>query len=193
MPAPLICLDCGLIAVEMAPTCGRNMSPHKPRNARGERESKMSRSLLDLVAPSLSVLLLGLGACNKPPPAEEKPAAPAESAAPVAVAAPTPAPTGPALKIAYSDWPGWVAWDIAEQKGWFKEEGVNVELKWFEYSPSMDAFSAGKVDAVAVTNGDALVTGSSGAPSVAIVINDLSNLNDMIVVQSRIASAEHLT
>jgi NitT/TauT family transport system substrate-binding protein len=155
----------------------------------------MSRSLLDLVVPSLSVLLLGLQACNKPPPAEEKPAAPAESAAPAATAAavaPTPAPTGPALKIAYSDWPGWVAWDIAEQKGWFKEEGVNVELKWFEYSPSMDAFSAGKVDAVAVTNGDALVTGSSGAPSVAIVINDYSNGNDMIVAKAGIKSVADL-
>src|SRR5262245_43289828 len=195
MPAPPICLDCCLIAVEMAPKCGRNMSPHKPRNARGERESKMSRSLLDVVVPSLSVLLLGLGACNKPPPAEEKPAAPAESAAPAATqaaVAPTPAPTGPALKIAYSDWPGWVAWDIAEQKGWFKEEGVNVELKWFEYSPSMDAFSAGKVDAVAVTNGDALVTGSSGAPSVAIVINDFSNGNDMIVAKAGIKSVADL-
>jgi NitT/TauT family transport system substrate-binding protein len=154
----------------------------------------MSRSLFELFAPSLSVLLLGLGACNKPPPAEGKPAAPAESAAPAAtpVAAPTPAPTGPALKIAYSDWPGWVAWDIAEQKGWFKEEGVNVELKWFEYSPSMDAFSAGKVDAVAMTNGDALVTGSSGAPSVAILINDFSNGNDMIVAKAGIKSVADL-
>jgi len=155
----------------------------------------MSRSLLDLVAPSLSVLLLGLGACNKAPPAEEKPAAPAASAAPAATpvaATPTPAPTGPALKIAYSDWPGWVAWDIAEQKGWFKEEGVNVELKWFEYSPSMDAFSAGKVDAVTMTNGDALVTGSTGAPSVAVVINDYSNGNDMIVAKAGIKSVAEL-
>jgi NitT/TauT family transport system substrate-binding protein len=103
-----------------------------------------------------------------------------------------PKPTGPALTIAYSDWPGWVAWDIAEQKGWFKEEGVNVELKWFEYSPSMDAFSAGKVDAVSMTNGDALVTGSTGAPSVAIVINDFSNGNDMIVAKAGITTVEQL-
>ncbi len=87
------------------------------------------------------------------------------------------------LKVAYSDWPGWVAWDIGVQKGWFKEEGVDVDFVWFEYVPSMDAFSAGKVDAVAVTNGDAMVTGATGGKSVAIMLNDYSNGNDMIVAK----------
>ena len=50
------------------------------------------------------------------------------------------------LKIAYSDWPGWVAWEIGVQKGWFKEAGVDVEFLWFDYVPSMDAYVAGKVD-----------------------------------------------
>ena len=39
------------------------------------------------------------------------------------------------LKIAYSDWPGWVAWEIGIQKGWFDEEGVDVEFEWLEYVP----------------------------------------------------------
>ncbi len=96
------------------------------------------------------------------------------------------------LKIGYSDWPGWVAWDIAVQKGWFKEAGVDVEFIWFEYVPSMDAFAAGKVDAVAMTNGDALVTGSTGAPSVAILINDYSNGNDMVVAKPGIKNVKAL-
>lgn len=141
-----------------------------------------------------AVIPLATFSCSKqeppaPAPAEESAAAP--SAAPTA-AAPAPAPTGPALKIAYSDWPGWIAWDIAEQKGFFKEAGVAVDLVWFEYVPSMDAFSAGKVDAVAVTNGDALVTGSSGAPSKCILMNDYSNGNDMIVAKPGIKSVAEL-
>ena len=32
------------------------------------------------------------------------------------------------LTIGYSDWPGWVAWQVAIDKGWFKEAGVDVEL-----------------------------------------------------------------
>ncbi len=96
------------------------------------------------------------------------------------------------LKIAYSDWPGWVAWEIGVQKGWFKEAGVDVEFQWFDYVPSMDAYVAGKVDAVCMTNGDALVTGATGKPSVGILINDYSNGNDMIVAAPGISSIKDL-
>ncbi|MGJ8634506.1 MAG: ABC transporter substrate-binding protein, partial [Luteolibacter sp.] len=55
------------------------------------------------------------------------------------------------LKIAYSDWPGWIAWEVGIQKGWFKEEGVEVEFAWMDYVESMDGYVAGKVDAVCMT------------------------------------------
>lgn len=96
------------------------------------------------------------------------------------------------LKIAYSDWPGWVAWEIGIKKGWFKEEGVDVEFQWFDYVPSMDAYVAGKVDAVCMTNGDALVTGATGKPSVGIILNDFSNGNDMVVASPAIADVKAL-
>ena len=67
------------------------------------------------------------------------------------------------LRVAYSDWPGWTAFEVGIQKGWFKEAGVDVVFSWFDYLPSLDAFSSGKVDAVMVTNGDTLVTGATGA------------------------------
>jgi len=96
------------------------------------------------------------------------------------------------LKIGYSDWPGWVAWEVGVKKDWFKEAGVDVEFVWFEYVPSMEAFAAGKVDAVTMTNGDALVTGANGAPNAAVVINDISNGNDMIVARPGIDSVKDL-
>lgn len=96
------------------------------------------------------------------------------------------------LRIAYSDWPGWVAWDVALRKNYFKEEGVDVSFVWLEYVPSMEAFSEGKVDAVCMTNGDALVVGSSGTPSVGILLNDYSNGNDMIVGRRDITKVEDL-
>ena len=141
-----------------------------------------------------------LGACSKSPGTASE-AAP-KSATSVATATASTAPAIPAatpaatpadsLKIAYSDWPGWVAWEIAIQKGWFKEAGLNVEFKWFDYAPSMEAYTANKVDAVAVTNGDALVTGSSGGKSVCIVANDYSNGNDMIVAKPGIKTVAQL-
>jgi NitT/TauT family transport system substrate-binding protein len=102
------------------------------------------------------------------------------------------AQAGTPLKVAYSDWPGWVAWDVAVQKGWFKEAGVDVEFLWFEYVPSMDAYAAGKVDAVCMTNGDALVTGANGKPSKGILLNDFSNGNDMVVAKAGIKSVKDL-
>jgi NitT/TauT family transport system substrate-binding protein len=96
------------------------------------------------------------------------------------------------LKIGYSDWPGWVAWEVAVEKQWFKEAGVEVKFEWFDYVASMDAFAAGKLDAVTMTNGDALVTGASGAKSVMILINDYSNGNDMIVGRPGINSIKDL-
>ena len=96
------------------------------------------------------------------------------------------------LKVGYSDWPGWVAWEVAIEKQWFKEEGVDVVFEWFDYVASMDAFAAGKLDAVAMTNGDALVTGATGAKSVMILINDYSNGNDMVVAKPGIDSIKDL-
>ncbi len=96
------------------------------------------------------------------------------------------------LRVAYSDWPGWTALAIADQKGWWKEAGVDVQLLWFEYGPSMEAFTAGQVDAVTVTNGDGLVTAAGGAKNVAIMLTDYSNGNDMIVARPGINSIADL-
>lgn len=96
------------------------------------------------------------------------------------------------LQIGYSDWPGWVAWEIGIKKGWFKEAGVDVEFVWMDYVKSMEAYAAGKLDAVCVTNGDALVTGATGKPSTCILLNDYSNGNDMIVAKKGISSLKDL-
>jgi NitT/TauT family transport system substrate-binding protein len=96
------------------------------------------------------------------------------------------------LKIGYSDWPGWVAWQVAIEKGWFKEAGVDVKFEWFDYSASMDAFTAGKIDAVLMTNGDTLVTGAGGGKGVMILITDYSNGNDMIVAKPGIKTLADL-
>ncbi|PRG96303.1 ABC transporter substrate-binding protein [Burkholderia gladioli] len=106
-------------------------------------------------------------------------------AAPLAHAAPP-------LKIGYSDWPGWVAFQVALDKGWFKDAGVDVDFEWFDYSASLDAFSAGKLDAVTVTNGDALVTGASGAKNTMILLTDYSAGNDMIIAKPPLRSVEQL-
>ena len=98
----------------------------------------------------------------------------------LAIFATRPASAEP-ITIGYSDWPGWVAWQVAIDKGWFKEPGVDVKFQWFDYSASMEAFAAGKIDANCMTNGDTLVTGAGGGKGIMIMLTDYSNGNDMIV------------
>ncbi len=85
------------------------------------------------------------------------------------------------IKIGYSDWPGYTVMEIAKQKGWFKDAGLDVEMDWFEYSPSIDAFSAGKIDADMIVAGDDMVTGASGAKSKIVCLVDYSEGSDMII------------
>jgi NitT/TauT family transport system substrate-binding protein len=134
---------------------------------------------------ALALLTALASACKTEAPAP----APAPAAAP---ATPPPPPAKPPLRVAFSDWPGWTAFEIGIQKGWFKEAGVDVKFDWFEYAPSMEAFAAGKVDAVMMTMGDALVTGAPGARSVAILVTDYSNGNDMIVGKKGVANLKAL-
>jgi NitT/TauT family transport system substrate-binding protein len=96
------------------------------------------------------------------------------------------------LKIGYSDWPGYTAFEIAVQKGWFKAAGVDVEFDWFDYSASIDAFSAGKIDADCIVASDALGAGAAGAPSKFIAIIDYSEGSDMIVGKPGITSIKDL-
>jgi NitT/TauT family transport system substrate-binding protein len=139
----------------------------------------------------LALAVLVLAACKTSEPAPAPPAAPA-APAPAAPAAAAPAPATGALRIAYSDWPGWTAFEIGIQKGWFKEAGVDVVFSWFDYLPSLDAFTAGKVDAVLVTNGDALVTGANGAKSKMIFLTDYSNGNDQVIGRPGVKSFSDL-
>ena len=67
----------------------------------------------------------------------------------LALAAPADAGT---LKLAHSTWVGYGPLYIARDKGFFKEEGVDIELTIMEDTPlKMGAFMAGQVDIVAST------------------------------------------
>ena len=96
------------------------------------------------------------------------------------------------IKVGYSDWLGYTVLEVAKQKDWFKEAGVEVELVWFDYLPSLDAFSAGKIDGVCVVATDALVNGANGAKSKIIALLDYSDGQDMIIGKPGINSIKDL-
>lgn len=98
-------------------------------------------------------------------------------------------PAAAQVKIGVSDWPGWVAWYVAEQKGMFKKHGADVKLVWFaNYTDSISALSAGQVDANSQTWSDSMAPLAKGLPLKAILVNDNSAGNDAVMVNPKIKS-----
>ena len=97
------------------------------------------------------------------------------------------------ISIGYSDWPGWVAWDIADQKGFFTKHKANVKLRWFPvYTDSLNALVAGQVDANSQAWGDTMLPIAQGLPMTAILVNDNSAGNDAMIAQPGITSVKQL-
>src|SRR5580698_3589611 len=96
------------------------------------------------------------------------------------------------IKIGYSDWPGYTVMEIAKQKGWFKDAGLDVDMVWFDYNASIDALSSGKIDADMIVASDAMVTGASGAKTKIVCLVDYSEGSDMIIGAPGIDSIKDL-
>ena len=93
------------------------------------------------------------------------------------------------VKVGVSDWPGWVAWYVAEQKGYFKKHGADVKLVWFpNYTDSISALSAGQLDANSQTWSDTMAPLAKGLPLKVILVNDNSAGNDALMVSPKIKS-----
>ncbi len=104
-----------------------------------------------------------------------------------------PLPAAAQVKIGVSDWPGWVAWYIAEQKGYFKKYGADVKLVWFaNYTDSISALSAGQVDGNSQTWSDTMAPLAKGIPLKTILVNDNSAGNDALMVGPKIKSFKDL-
>jgi NitT/TauT family transport system substrate-binding protein len=93
------------------------------------------------------------------------------------------------VKVGLSDWPGWVAWYVAEQKGYFKKYHADVKLVWFvNYTDSISALSSGQLDANSQTWSDTMGPLSKGIPLKVILVNDNSAGNDALMVGPGIKS-----
>src|SRR5581483_2555271 len=88
------------------------------------------------------------------------------------------------IKIGYSDWPGWTAWQIAKEKGLFAKHGVEVELVWFPiYTDSLTALNTGKIDANCSAWCDVIAPLAEGVKLKVVLVNDNSAGNDAIIAK----------
>jgi len=97
------------------------------------------------------------------------------------------------IKIGYSDWPGWVAWQVAKEKGLFAKNGVEVELVWFPiYTDSLTALNTGKIDANCSAWCDVIAPLAEGIKLKVVLVNDNSAGNDAIIAKPGIKSVKDL-
>ena len=97
------------------------------------------------------------------------------------------------IKIGYSDWPGWTAWEIAKEKGLFKKHGVDVKLVWFPiYTDSLTALNTGKLDANCQTWSDTIPPLAEGIKLKVVLANDNSAGNDGLVAKKEFKTIKSL-
>ncbi len=97
------------------------------------------------------------------------------------------------LKIGYSAWPGWFPLAVTEEAGIFDQVGLDVDLRYFtDYLSSLDAMTAGRLDANTQTLNDTMAGVAAGDEQVIVVVNDNSTGNDQIICDESITSIDQL-
>jgi NitT/TauT family transport system substrate-binding protein len=94
------------------------------------------------------------------------------------------------FRIAWSIYVGWMPWPYAQESGilkkWADKYGISIEAVAFnDYVESINQYTAGAFDGVAVTNMDALtVPAAGGVDTTAIIVGDYSNGNDAVILKA---------
>ena len=100
----------------------------------------------------------------------------------------------PAITIAINPWPGYEFLYLAEQKGFFEQVGLNVELKQqSSLADAQRAYINGQVDGLASTLIEVVQAEQfGGAPLLVALVPDYSDGGDVIIANTSIDSVEAL-
>ncbi|MEG3915201.1 ABC transporter substrate-binding protein [Microcoleus sp. w1-18aA5] len=99
----------------------------------------------------------------------------------------------PPLKVSFVPFVSYTPLIIAQEKGFFKAQGIDVELGYVDYSQLQDAdFSAGKYDAIGLTLGDLVILSATNPDMQAVMVLDESTGADVVVAQSGIKTIPNL-
>jgi NitT/TauT family transport system substrate-binding protein len=110
-------------------------------------------------------------------------------AALAAIAFASPAAAQGKFRVAWSHYTGWEPWGYAQSTGiikkWAQKYGIDVEVVLVnDYVESINLYTAGKFEACAMTNMDALtIPAVGGIDTTSLIVGSFSNGNDGIVVK----------
>jgi NitT/TauT family transport system substrate-binding protein len=99
------------------------------------------------------------------------------------------------FKFAWSIYVGWMPWQWAEDTGivkkWADKYGIKIDIVQFDYLESINQYTNGAVDGVAVTNMDTIATPAvGGVDTTSLIIGDYSNGNDAVILKNKKALAD---
>jgi len=99
----------------------------------------------------------------------------------------------PPLKVACITFVGYRPAIIAQEKGFFQEQGIDVELSYVEYAQLQQAdFSAGKYDGIGLTLGDFIILSATNPDMQAVMVVDETTGADVVVAQPQIKTVADL-
>ncbi len=98
------------------------------------------------------------------------------------------------MRIAINPWPGYEFLFLAQEKGFFEEEGLNIELiEMASLADVQRVYVQGRADGIASTMIEAVqAAGITQEPLSVVLIPDYSNGGDIIVANSTIKSVKDL-
>lgn len=92
------------------------------------------------------------------------------------------------IRLGFSNWPGFLIWQVAKEENLFAKNQIDVDLKYYSYSESLKAITEGKLDANNQSLSDTitLIANSPNFDPVIILNIDKSNGGDAIIVSKEI-------
>lgn len=104
--------------------------------------------------------------------------------------------SGPIYKITmgYGSFPGWLPWKVAEEQGIFRNNGIDVQLKYFDnVEDGNAAMASGALDANNQSLNDTLTAVSDDAkPQKIVLVNDTSTGANQIIARNGISNVADL-
>lgn len=91
------------------------------------------------------------------------------------------------IKINIVTWPGYGPIYLAQEKGYFKQEGISVDVQIQENSQARNAaLVSGQIDLIGITFDSIVLANMNGLPMQVVGVSDISNGGDGIVAKNSI-------
>ena len=165
--------------------------------ARTEPLTSLRRTLVLAATLAIAVGACG-GSAATPAPTAGPTTAPVATEVPAATSAPTaetpteaaiPAPEAGTFRMGTEPWLGYGPWWIANEKGYFKDAGLDATVTNFDTDDQINtALVSGQIDGANIATHTALRLISSGTPITIVMLLDQSNTADAILSGAEIAT-----